>query len=122
MALPRKAKTWLIVLGIPVVLVIGGTVALKMLFTGERLKAFIVPKMEEATHRTVAVNSISLSVFPTLAVEVDGLSVSNKQGDGFSERPVLQLDKLVLDVRLLALLKGNLEVSNVTLERPQVFL
>jgi uncharacterized protein involved in outer membrane biogenesis len=110
------------VFGIPVVLIVGGAVTLKMLFTSERLKAFIVPKIEEATHRTVTVNSISLSVFPALAVEVDGLSISNKQGEGFSEKPLLQLEKLVLDVRLLALIKGDLEVSNITLRRPQIFL
>ncbi|HCV43462.1 MAG TPA: hypothetical protein DGH68_08245 [Bacteroidetes bacterium] len=122
MALTRKAKTWLIVLSIPVVFVIGAAVALKMLFTSDRLKAFIIPKIEEATHRTVAVQSIGLSLLPTLAVEVDELTVSNKEGEGFTDKPMLQLDKLVLDVRLLPLLKGNIEVSHVTLERPYIFL
>ncbi|MBM2840006.1 MAG: hypothetical protein HW412_534 [Bacteroidetes bacterium] len=122
MAVSRKAKIWIIVLGIPVVIILGGVIALKMLFTSERLKAYIIPKIEEATHRTVTVNSISLSVIPTLAVEIDGLVVSNPKSGGFPDKPMFQLDKLVLDVRLMALLKGNVEVSNVTLEHPQIFL
>ncbi len=122
MALSRTARTWLIILGIPVVLIVGAATTLKLLFTGERLKAFIVPRIEAATHRTVSINAISLSVFPTLAVEVDGLTVSNRKGQGFTDRPLLQLDRLVLDVRLLALLKGNIEVSEVRLDHPQVFL
>jgi uncharacterized protein involved in outer membrane biogenesis len=122
MAISRKAKLWIIVVSIPVVIIIGGVITLKMLFTSERLKAFIVPKIEEATRRTVTVNSISLSVLPTLAVEIDGLVVSNARSGGFSDKPMLQLNKLVLDVRLIALLKGNVEVSTVTLEHPQIFL
>ncbi len=120
MPLTRKTKIWLIVLSIPVVLIIGSVIAVKMYFTDQRLKAFVVPKLEEATKRTVFIREIHLSVFPTLAVEIDSLSISNKQG--FSERPFLALNKLVLDVRLATLLKGNLEITTVILERPQILL
>ncbi len=116
MALSRKAKIWLIILSIPVVLLIGAAVGLKLYFTNERLKAFIVPKIEEATERKVSISNISLSVFPTLAVEIDSLSISNKRG--FSDKPFIALDKLVLDVRLAPLFKGNLEITTVVIERP----
>ena len=118
MALSRTAKIWLIVLSIPVVLLIAGAITLKILFTSERLKAFLIPQIEEATHRTVTVADISLSVFPSLAVEVDTLTISNKKGEGFSERPFLTLDRLVLDVRLFPLIKGSLEVPTILLELP----
>ena len=116
MALSRTVKIWLIILSIPVVLLVGAAVALKVYFTNERLKAFIVPKIEEATERKVSINSISLSVFPTLAIEIDSLSISNRKG--FSDKPFIALDKLVLDVRLAPLFKGNLEVTTVVIERP----
>ena len=122
MALSRKARTWIIILSIPVILVIGVALALKILFSGDRLKAFIVPKIEAATHRAVSINTMSLSVFPTLAIDVEGLTVSNAQGEGFTDKPMVQLDRLVLDVRLLALLKGNIEVSEMTLDHPRLFL
>lgn len=121
MALSRKGKIWLILLSIPVIVVIAGAIALKMLFTSDRLKSFIIPQLEEATHRTVSVDHINLSLLPTLAVEIDGLSISNKKEPGFSERPMVQLDRLVLEVKLFALIKGNVEVTTVTLDHPQLF-
>src|SRR5215510_350497 len=120
MALSRKARIWLIVISIPVVLLIAGMITLKILFTSERLKAFLIPPIEEATHRTVTVADISLSVFPSLAVEVDTLVISNKKGEGFSERPFLTLDRLVLDVKLFPLIKGTLEIPTILLEHPTV--
>jgi uncharacterized protein involved in outer membrane biogenesis len=116
MALSRKAKIWLIILCIPVMLIVGAAVAIKLYFTGERLKAFIIPKLEEATGRQVSIKTIDLSILPTLAIEIDSLSISNRKG--FSDKPFIALDKLVLDVRLAALLKGSLEVTTMVLERP----
>ena len=122
MALTRAAKIWIIVLSIPVVLLLAGAVALKMLFTSERLKAFLIPRIEEATHRAVTVADISLYVFPSLAIEVDTLTISNVSGEGFSDRPFLALDRLVLDVKLLPLISGRLEVPTVMIERPVLLL
>jgi len=122
MALSRKAKTWLLILSIPVVLIVGAAVALKLYFTNERLKAIIVPKIEDATGRSVTINDMSLSIFPTLALEIEGLTISNRQGRGFSEKPFFALDKLVLDVRLAPLLKGSLEVTTVLFNRPRILL
>ena len=122
MALSRAAKTWLIVLSIPILLLICGVVALKLFFTGERLKAFLVPKIEEATGRTVTVGDVSLSVLPSIAVEVESLAISNKQGKGFSDRPFLTLDRLVLDVNLIPLIKGALEIPTVLVDRPTLLL
>jgi uncharacterized protein involved in outer membrane biogenesis len=120
MSLSRKAKIWIIILSIPVVLIVGAAVAIKLYFTGERLKAFVIPKIEEATGRKVAIKTIDLSIFPTLAVEIDSLSISNKKG--FTDKPFIALDKLVLNVRLAALLKGSLEVTTMVLERPWMLL
>jgi len=122
MALTRKGKIWLIVLAVPLLLLVGGVIAVKAYFTGDRLKAIIIPKIEEETKRSVSINTIDLSVFPTLAIEVGGLAISNPDGKGFSKRPFLALERLVLDVRLLSLLKGSLEITTVVLERPDILL
>lgn len=39
----RSTKRWLILLGIPLLLVAGGSVALKLILTGERLREMILP-------------------------------------------------------------------------------
>ncbi|MEE8113474.1 MAG: AsmA family protein, partial [Nitrososphaerales archaeon] len=122
MALSRKGKIWLIILAVPMVLIIGAAITLKILFTSDRLKAIIIPRVEEATNRSVAVNDISLSLFPSIAIVIESLSISNRTGSGFSDQPLLTLDRLVLDVQLAPLLKGSLEVPTVLLERPRLFL
>ena len=122
MALSRSTKIWLIVLAIPLLLIIGGAVALKLIFTGDRLKGYVIPAIEEATGRTVTIADVSLSVFPSIAVEVDTLTISNAPGDGFSQRPFCRLDRLVLDVNLFPLLSGRVEVPTILLERPVLLL
>jgi hypothetical protein len=121
MALSKKAKTWTMILSIPVVLIIAGIIAAKVYFTSERLKALVIPKIEDATHRTVAVNTISLSVFPTLAVSIDGLSISNPPGM-FEKNEFLALDNLTLNVKLFELLRNNVEISEIIINHPVIYL
>ncbi|MDH4069135.1 MAG: AsmA family protein [Ignavibacteria bacterium] len=122
MALGRPAKVWLIVLSVLALLLVGGIVTLKLLFSGERLKAFIIPPLEEATGRTVTLAEVSLSIFPTLAVQADSLTISNRPEEGFSSRPSCTVDRLFLDVNLWPLLSGNIEVPTLRIERPVVYL
>jgi len=70
----------------------------------------------------VTIADVSLSIFPSIAVEVDTLTISNAAGDGFSRRPFCRLDRLVLDVNLFPLLSGRVEVPTVLLERPFLLL
>ena len=122
MTMTRTRKIWLIVALIPVLMILAGIVMLKLVFTGERLKAMMIPRMEEATGRTVAVGDIGLSVFPSLAVRIDSLEISNRTGKGFSLEPFLRLDQLRLNVSLLALLGGRVEVTSLMLDRPRLLL
>lgn len=120
MALSKKAKTWLIILAIPVVLLVGAAAALKLYFTSERLKALVVPRLEEATGTQVAIEDIGLSILPTIALDVRGLSIAGKPG--FSEHPLLAIDRLLLDVRLWPLLDKKVEISSLRVERPRITL
>jgi uncharacterized protein involved in outer membrane biogenesis len=118
----RKARIRLIIIAIPVVLVIAGIVVLKVVFTSERLKSMVVPRMEEATGRPVAINDISLSVFPSIALKVEGVSMANRRGEGFSSAPFLTLDGLRLNVKLLPLLKSRIEVTSLEIDRPHLLI
>jgi uncharacterized protein involved in outer membrane biogenesis len=122
MSMSRKAKIWLVILAIPVILVVAGIVALKMMFTSEKLKSMVIPRAEAATGRSVAINDISLSVFPTIAIKMDGVSISNRQGEGFSSNPLLTLDALRLNLKILPLLKSRIEVNSLELDRPRIVL
>ncbi len=120
MALSKKAKTWLIILSIPVVLLVGAAVALKLYFTNDRLKALVIPKMEEATGLKVAINDISLSVFPAIALDVQGLTIENKPG--FSDKPLLTLERMLIDVKLRPLFDKRVEISSLYIEKPSIVL
>jgi uncharacterized protein involved in outer membrane biogenesis len=118
MAIGRRTKLWLILLGIPLFLLIAGVIAVKAYFTSERLRDLLVPRIEEATGRAVTIADLSLSVFPSLAIEIDSLTMSNPPQGGFSERAFLSLPRLVLDLRLMPLLDGRVEIPTVLLENP----
>jgi uncharacterized protein involved in outer membrane biogenesis len=122
MASTRTRNIILIAVLIPVVLLLAGIVTLKLVFTGDRLKAMVVPQMEEATGRTVAMGQIGLSVFPSLAVDIDSLQIANRSGEGFSPDPFLSLERLRLNVSLFALLGGRVEVTSLMLDRPRLLL
>ncbi len=122
MPMSRKAKIWLTILAIPPVLVIAGIIALKVMFTSERLKAMVVPRIEETTGRAVAIDAISLTVFPSIALKVEGVSMANRQGEGFTSRAFLTLDVLRLNVKLLPLLKSRVEVTSLEVDRPRLLL
>ncbi len=116
-----KSRIWLAVLAFPRLGVME-FVALKVMFTSERLKSMVIPMVEDTTGRPVTINTISLSIFPSIAVEMQGVSVANRKGEGFSAEPLLALDILRLNVKLLPLLKSRVEVTSVELDRPHLLL
>ncbi|HUL44015.1 MAG TPA: AsmA family protein [Bacteroidota bacterium] len=122
MPLSKKAKIWIIVLSIPVGLIICCIIAAKIYFTSDRLKAFIIPKIEDATHRTVAVGDISLSVFPTIAVSIDNLAISNPAGSSFDRDTLLSLDNLRIKVKLLPLLASRAEIDYIVITHPVIYM
>jgi hypothetical protein len=120
MALSQKSKTWLIILAIPVVLFLAAAAFLKFYFTSERLKAVLIPRIEAATGRQVAIADLSLSIFPVIALDIRGLSISNKPE--FSEQPMVALERVLLDVKLRPLFDNRVEVNSLVMEKPKLLL
>ena len=118
----RSTRRWLLILGIPLLLIVGGTVALKLILTGDRLRGMILPRVEAALGRPVSVGDVSLSMFPSLAIRLDSLKIMNPPTGQFSGTPLLLLESGVVDVRLMPLLKGSVEVTTLSLERPRLWL
>ena len=85
MPLTKTTKLWLWILSVPVALLLLCIIGLKLYLTSDRLKSMVIPPIEESTHRTAAVRSISFSVFPTFNLTIDGLSISNPRGSTFDE-------------------------------------
>lgn len=118
----RTAKIWTIVLSIPVILLLIVIVTAKMYFTSDRLKALIIPQMEESMHRTIYVKDISFSVFPSFALSIDSLRISNPPGSPFEREEFLSLENLQLKVKIFELLRDKLEISYIIVNHPVIYL
>ena len=122
MSMTRKTRIWLIVLAIPLVVIVAGIIVLKSLFTSEKLKSMVIPRVEAATHRQVTMNDISLAVFPSIGVQIDGFTMTNRKGSGFSSAPFVTLEGMKINVKLIPLFKGQVEVTSVTFDKPRILI
>ena len=118
----KKTKIWTLIISIPVALIVILIICAKLYFTSDRLKAMVIPKMESATKRQVEVQDISLTFFPPLAVSIDNLKISNPAGTKFSRDEFLSLDNLSINVKILPLITGNIEIGRITLSHPDIYL
>ncbi|NIR44962.1 MAG: AsmA family protein [Gammaproteobacteria bacterium] len=111
---------WLIVTaGAVTFLIVGGAVALKLAFPPEKLRALVVPRIEEEVGREVELASVRLKVFPRIAVRLDELAVAN--APGFGPEPTFELEALELDLRIWPLiLRRELELGEVRIVRPLI--
>ncbi len=117
----RKLKIFAIsLLGI----VVGGYlllfIAARMLFPPERLKEIITPKISEAVGREVSIEDVGLSVFPGLSLNAHGLTIAN--AEGFSDKPLLKVEDLYLNVKLLPLLRKRVEVASILIKNPKILI
>lgn len=113
------ARRWPIVLiGIVLLLIVGGVVALKLLFPPERLRAMVVPRVEAVVGREVRLSSVSLKLFPRVAVRLEGFAIAN--AEGFGPEPALELRALDLRPRVLPLLRGRVELKELRLLEPVI--
>jgi hypothetical protein len=115
-------KVVLIVMGVLFVLLVVAAIGLKIYFTSDRLKALIVPKLEEATRRDIAVGQISLKLFPHLGIGIENLTVSAPQKMSFDRDRLLALDELVLEVSLKPLLRKEIQVNRILIVKPDLYL
>ncbi len=122
MALSKTARIWTIVVSIPVALIILLLLGLKLYFNGDRLRAMIVPRLEEATHRHISIKEISLDVFPSIAVSIDSLRISNPEGTRFDRDEFVSLNNLSINLKLLPLFTGTISIGEISVDHPTVYM
>ena len=108
-------------LAILVVAVIALLIALPFVVPVEKYKGLIAEKVEAATGRKLTIaGHIGLKVFPRLALEVQDVTLSNPTG--FAEENLLRVHAFAVDVSVLPLLHGELEVNRFRLDSPIIYL
>ncbi len=76
------------------------------------------PQIEEALHRTVELKDIRLTIWPRLGARVDGFAILDDPKFGAS--PFASFTSLDVGVRLWPLLRGHVEVEEISLRDPVI--
>ena len=118
----KTTKIILILVAVPIILIVGVLLGLKLYFTQDRLKAIVIPQVEKAIQRDVSVGKVSLKIFPNVALKLASLEISNPHGMTFDKDKLLSINEITLDVSLKPLLRRELQVNEVILTKPQVYL
>lgn len=86
-----------------------------MLFVSpNRLKPLITEEVKKTTGRTFAIDGdLSWTLYPYLGVKMSHSALGNP--DGFSEKSLIEVERVTLGVKLLPLLHGTIESSGVSL-------
>jgi uncharacterized protein involved in outer membrane biogenesis len=99
-----------------VVIIIGLTIFVKSYLKSDRLKAIIIPKIEEFTGRKANVGNINVSLFK--GIDVQGISLMDRAGKG----EFLKVREFVLNYSLLPLLHKQLVIKKIEVVAPSVEL
>jgi hypothetical protein len=105
-----------IVAALIIVVIVGLTLFVKSYLKSDRLKAIIIPKMEEFTGRKVGIGAIDVSLFK--GIDVEGISLMDREG----KSEFLKVREFVLDYSLLPLLHKQLVIKKIEVVEPAVAL
>ena len=104
-----------IVVGLFVVIVIAAVIALPMFINPNDFKQEITDAIKEDTGRELTIkDDIGFSVFPWLGVELGAVQLSNAKG--FGDKPFVKVSKADVKIKLLPLLRKEVEMETVVLQ------
>jgi AsmA protein len=114
-AMKKKFKNifFILLLAFIVLLLVSGFL-LKRYVTPERVHAFIVPEIEEALQRKVAIGDIAIGIFKGIDIR----EFSIKESDGISD--FVTCENFVLKFKLLPLLSRNVVIDKMILKGPDI--
>ena len=113
----RALRPILILAGVLALLVVAALVAARVLFEPETYRPRIEAFVGEALQRPFELRGpLRLQVFPWLGLEAEGVRLGNPEGFPPSEAPLLEARRMALRVRLLPLLRREVEVGTVELD------
>jgi len=102
-------------LGALVLIIVAAVIVIPMVVDPNDFKPQIADAVESATGRKLTMEGdLGLSVFPWLGLEVGPTALSN--APGFSERPFAQVQTVEVRVKLMPLLRKELQMDTVVLQ------
>ncbi|MDE3060210.1 MAG: AsmA family protein [Pseudomonadota bacterium] len=114
-------KKFLIGIVIVVVILLAAALIIPAFIPADTYKRLAIEKVQAATGRTLAVGDFHVRLFPAVGVTMDNATLSNPPSYG-DAAPLLAAKSLKVDVVLLPLLSGKIEVGEVILDSPDIHL
>jgi len=108
-------KILLILILLLLLLFVGGTIALRIAFPPAKVKAILIARMSEALHRQVEIEAISIGL---RGLKIKGSKISEKPS--FEKGTFVEAGQFLIRPNLLALLKKQISISEVTLLSPEI--
>ena len=105
-----------VVIGLIAVVIIGLTLYVKSYLQSDKLKALIIPRVEQATGRKVNIDAINVSIFSGISV----LGVHLKETDGAKD--FVAAKEFVLTYDLMPLLSKKLVINSIQLVDPFLYV
>ena len=96
-----------------VVVIIGGTIALKVFFPAEKLKAMAIEQIETALGREVTIDKISPSIFPFIGIEIKGIAIANSSDSLFLDDPFVTMNTFRVKVAVMPLFKKEVLIDEI---------
>ncbi|MBN2654648.1 MAG: AsmA family protein [Nitrospirae bacterium] len=110
----KKLKLLGIIAAVIVLILSGLSVAVKSYLKSDKLKALIIPKIEETTGRKVNIGEINVSLFKGIVIK----DMNLKEQDGKTD--FVAAKAFVLDYSLAALLKKQIMITKIELDSPSI--
>ena len=110
-------KKVVVIGGVLIGLLVGGVAICLATFNADRYRPLVVKQLESALGRPVQLAHLSLGWRGGIALELKQLAISSKAA---TTEPAVQVETLSAVVRLLPLLRKEVQVSSITLIRPRV--
>ena len=103
------------------VILVGGALVAANLIDPNEYKPQISKLVEEKTGRQVRLEGdLTLTFFPWIGVETGKVALSNAAG--FAEAPMIEMENAGVKVKLMPLLKKQVEVDTIVLDAPRISL
>lgn len=102
------------------VLAVLAALFLPTLLNLERYRTLLAGRIGKALGREVALGTLHVSLWRGLGAEATGVRIAQAPGQG--DEPFLTAEALRVHVQRLPLLKGQVKVASLTLERPRIRL
>ncbi|MBU2895503.1 AsmA family protein [Vibrio hepatarius] len=114
-------KKLFLLIAIPIIVLLGGIVALILFVNPNQFKPLIVEQTEKQTGLELVIEGdISWKFFPSLGFELGKTELRNPQG--FSKPNLFKVDTVGIDVSVSPLFSQQLEIGNITLDGAEFYL